>query len=142
MKNTVKVTGAVVVTLTSPRGTRTQEFKNMVVSGGKTFLAQWLAASSQSGPFMPYIAVGDDNTAVEAGDSALGNQTAAALGSVSSALNVLTVEATFGAGVATGDILEAGLFSADGGTMFSRALLVIEKGADEIATLQWNITFD
>lgn len=129
-------------TLTSPRGSRTVESKNMVVSGGKTFLAQWLAAASQSGPFMPYIAVGDDATAVQASDSALGNQTAVSLGSVSSALNVLSIEATFAAGVATGDILEAGLFSADGGTMFSRALIVIEKGADEIATLRWSITFD
>lgn len=138
----IKVEGRVSWTVYGPDGKRRcGGSKNTVVTGGKTALAQWLAASSQSGAFMPYIAVGTSSAAVEASNSALGAQTAIVLGSVSSVTNVFTVVATFGAGVGTGSIAEAGLFQSNGGTMFSRALVSIDKGADESAVLEWNVTF-
>lgn len=142
MELTIKAEGRVSWAVYGPDGKRRcGGSKNTVVTSGKTALAQWLAASSQAGPFMPYIAVGTDATAVEASNVALGTQTAIVLGSVSSATNVFTVAATFGAGVGTGAIEEAGLFQSNGGTMFSRALVSIDKGADESAVIEWNVTF-
>lgn len=143
MKNSIKVTGEVSWEIFGAEGKKRRcgGSKNTVVTGGKTALAQWLAASSQAGPFMPYIAVGTSNAVVGASDSALGAQTAIVLGSTSSASNVFTVSATFGAGVGTGSVAEAGLFQADAGTMFSRALVSIDKGSDESAVITWNVTF-
>jgi hypothetical protein len=142
MDEQIKVEGAVSWTIFGPEGKRRcGGRKNMVVMGGKTALAQWLAAASQSGPFMPYIAVGTGADAVEASQSALVAQVAISLGATSSALNVFTVSATFGAGVGTGNLREAGLFQSNGGTMFSRALITLDKGADESAVIDWNVTF-
>lgn len=142
MKSNIEVSGKVSWTIFGSDGKkRCGGSKNTVVTGGKTALAQWLAASSQSGPFVPYIAVGTGTTAVEATDTALEAQTAIVLGATSSALNVFTVSATFGAGVGTGSIGEAGLFQADAGTMFSRALITLDKGADESALIEWHVTF-
>lgn len=142
MNSSIQVEGRVSWTIYGPDGKRRcGGSKNTVVSGGKNALAQWLAASSQSGAFMPYIAVGTGTDAVEASQTALVAQVAAVLGATASALNVFTVTATFGAGVGTGSLREAGLFQTDGGTMFSRSLFTLDKGADESAVIEWHVTF-
>lgn len=141
MNDLIQVAGAVSWEVFGPEGKRRcGKSKNAVVSGGKTALALWLT-TAQAGSFMPYIAVGTDASAVVVSQSALGAQVDAVLGSTSAASNVFTVSATFGAGVGTGALREAGLFQTDGGTMFSRSLITLDKAADESAVIVWNVTF-
>jgi hypothetical protein len=55
---------------------------------------------------------------------------------------VVTYVATFGPGVGTGAIVEAGIFNAaSSGTMLCRTVFsVVNKGADDAMTITWQIT--
>jgi hypothetical protein len=63
-------------------------------------------------------------------------------GNLSSSTNVWQNQATFGPGVNTGAITEAGLFSASsGGTMFARKVFgVYTKEAGDTVVFTWQIT--
>ena len=115
---------------------------NLVVTAGKNALALWLT-TSQSGGFMPYIGLGTGATAAASGDTALQTELATRVaGSLSSSTNVWTNTAVFGAGVNTGTLTEAGLFSASsGGTMFARqTFTAVAKSASQSITFTWQVT--
>lgn len=117
--------------------------KNVVTTAGLTALAAWLAASSQSTPFMQYIGIGTGTTAADATDTALETEAARKQGSVSSALAVYTNTVTFAAGEGTGAITEAGLLSAaSSGTLFSHQVFsAVNKSASDSLTVTWNVTY-
>jgi hypothetical protein len=121
-----------------------RDIKNVVVTVGKNYLAAWLAAASQAGYFMQYIGLGTGTNAAVAGDTALQTELATRVaGTLSSSTNVWQNVAVFGAGVDTGAISEAGLFSAGAaGTLFARQVFsVINKAAGDSLQVTWQVTF-
>lgn len=116
---------------------------NLIVTIGKSFLAAWLAATSQSNSFMPYTAVGTGTSSPALGNTALQTELARLANTPGSTANVLTLGATYGPGVATGAITEAGLFSAASvGTMFSRVTFSVQNVAPgDTLIVNWSITF-
>jgi hypothetical protein len=137
-----KLTGKVHVTLTNEHGeVIEQRATNLVVTTGKNFTASRMVGTASD--IMSHMAVGSDNTAAAVGNTALG----AELGRVSltagtASGNVVTYTATFGAGVGTGGIQEAGIFNASsGGTMLCRVVFaVVNKGANDTMAITWTVT--
>jgi hypothetical protein len=90
------------------------------------------------------MAVGTDNTATAAGNTALGVQLGSrvSLTSTTVTTNQIAYVATFGVGVGTGALTEAGIFNAStSGTMLCRTVFaVINKGANDTMTITWTIT--
>ena len=93
---------------------------------------------------MTHMAVGTGSTAAAAGNTALETQLGSrvALTSTTVTSNSTAYVATFGAGVGTGALTEAGIFNAStSGTMLCRTLFaVINKGAADTMTITWTIT--
>ena len=137
-----KLTGKVHVTLTNEYGEIVeQRATNLVVTTGKDFTASRMVGTVSN--IMSHMAVGSDNTAAAVGNTALG----AELGRVSltagtASGNVVTYTATFGAGVGTGGIQEAGIFNASsGGTMLCRVVFaVVNKGSNDTMAITWTVT--
>jgi len=145
MNENIKVTGHIDLVLKDESGSikDTREIKNLVVTAGKNYLAAWLAAASQAGYFMQYIGLGTGTTPAAAGDTALETPLATRVaGTVTSSTNVWQNVATFGPGVDTGAVTEAGLFTASSsGTMFARQVFsVINKGAADSLEITWTET--
>ena len=142
----VKVTGAFIVELHGPDGKlkERRDVKNTVTTVGKNYLATWLAAASQSGYFMQYVGLGTGSTAASTSDTDLQTPLSSRVaGTLTSSTNVWQNAATFGAGVDTGAVTEAGVFSASSsGTLLARQVFsVINKGAADSLTVTWQITF-
>lgn len=146
----IKLIGQVNVRLFGPDGVLKQEHTdpNLVVTVGKNYLAAWLAAASQAGEFMSYIALGTGTSGPTSGDTALGTELSGGgysrvLGTLTSAANVWTNTATFAPGNGTGAITEAGLFTAStSGTMFAHQVFpVYNKQAADTMVIVWNVTF-
>lgn len=117
--------------------------ENVVVTVGKNYLALWLTAATQSDYFMRYLALGTGTTAASAADTALETELATRVaGTLSNSTNVWQNQGTFGPGVDTGAITEAGIFTAAAaGTMFARQTFpVVNKGAGDSLQLTWQVT--
>ena len=115
--------------------------KNLVVTVGKDWIASRMVGTAAN--TMGYMAVGTDSTAPAAGNTTLGAEVArVAVTSQTASTNTVTYVATFGAGVGTGALTEAGLFNANtAGTMLSRTTYsVINKGSGDEMTITWVIT--
>lgn len=123
---------------------QTEEATNLIVSSGKNVIADRMN-STPTMAAMSHMAVGTGITAPAVGDTALGAEVAGsrtALGSTTVAANVITYTCTFGAGVGTGALTEAGIFNAaTGGNMLARVTFsVINKGASDSLTITWTVT--
>ena len=120
--------------------------KNVVVTTGHQFMADFMAsaAAAASTFTMRYVAVGSNNTAEAAADTALGTELARVSAIVSTATAIYRLTATFASGVATGNIYEYGVFStltSGAGTMFSRDTEgLITKGANDELIVTTEIT--
>lgn len=146
LREMVKATGKVNYKLFDKDGKIKEEhtYHNLVVTVGKNFLAAWLAASSQANGFMENVGLGTGVTAANVSDVDLETPLATrVVGALTSSTNVYQNVATFNAGVNTGAITEAALFSASsGGTLFARQVFaVINKGAGDSLQVTWQITF-
>lgn len=144
-QETITAKGHIKFDLYGPDGNlkETREIKNVVVTVGKNYLANWLTAATQSTYFMQYIGLGTGTNAANASDTTLQTELSTRVaGSLSSAANVWQNQATFGAGINTGAITESGIFSASsGGTMLARqTFAVINKGAGDSLQVTWQIT--
>ena len=137
-----KLTGKVHVTVTNEHGEVVeQRAANLVVTTGKNFTASRMVGIASN--VMSHMALGSSSTAAAVGDTALG----AELGRVTltagtAATNVVTYTATFGTGVATGGVQEAGIFNASSaGTMLCRVVFaVVNKGANDTIAITWTVT--
>lgn len=139
----LKATGALRVVLTGPDGKikEEHEFKNLVVTTGKKFVASRIVGTASN--VMSHMAIGADNTAPAAGNTTLGSELGrVALGSSIASANVVTYTATFPAGTGTGAVVEAGIFNASSaGTMLCRTTFaVVNKGADDAMSVTWTVT--
>lgn len=146
MEETLKLKGRINFKLFDENGNLKDErnIENTIVTAGKNYLATWLAAASQAGAFMQYIALGTGTTAASSADTALQTETGTRVaGTVTSSTNVWQNIALFGAGVSTGAITEAGILSASSvGTLFARQVFsVINKAAGDSLQITWQVTF-
>ena len=117
----------------------TRHLKNLVVATGKAH------STSNTTAVMSHMAIGSANVAPTTSDTALGTETArVALDSANVVSNTVTYVATYGAGVGTGPITEAGIFNnASTGTMLCRTRFdVVNKGAADFIVITWNVTVE
>ena len=139
----LKASGSLRVVVTGADGKvkEEHEFKNLVVTVGKNFVASRMVGTASA--VMSHMAVGSNNTAAAAGDTALGAELGrVALATSTATTNVVTYTATFSAGTGTGAIVEAGIFNASSaGTMLCRTVFaVVNKGVDDALSITWTIT--
>ena len=139
----LKASGSLRVVVTGKDGQvkEEREFKNLVVTVGKNFVASRMVGTSAN--VMRHMAIGSSSTAAAAGDTALGGELGrVALASASATDNVVTYTATFPAGTGTGAVVEAGIFNAaSAGTMLCRTVFaVVNKGADDAMSVTWTVT--
>jgi hypothetical protein len=115
---------------------------NLIVDTGKQGIADQLLAAPTI-PKPTHMGIGTGTTAPAVANTALVAETGTrqALTKTRSG-NVVTNVATFGAGVGTGAITEAGIFTAvTVGTMYSRIVFsAINKGANDTLELTWTYT--
>lgn len=149
MKDTIhqfEITGLLDIVLLGPNGEikDVRHEKNIITTAGKEYLAGRMANNSTTA--MSHMAIGTNNTVASESQTALIAEVArvgltGSTGSASGA--VATFAATFGAGVGTGAITEAGIFSASSsGTMLNRAVFsVINKAAGDSLSINWTVTF-
>ena len=137
-----KLTGKVHVTVTNERGEVVeQRAANLVVTTGKNFTASRMVGTADN--VMSHMALGSNNTAAAVGDTALlGELGRVALTAGTATNNVVTYTATFGQGVATGGVQEAGIFNASSaGTMLCRVVFaIVNKGANDTIAITWTVT--
>lgn len=142
IQENVKITGALQVTLTGPDGNVKQELNihNLVVTTGKQFIAARMVGTPTA---MSHMAVGSGTVDPVVGDTTLGTELGrVALTSGTATGAVVTYIASFGAGVGTGAVSEAGIFNdSSAGTMLCRTeFAVVNKGADDALSITWTIT--
>lgn len=143
MQSSIKVTGALKVTVTNKDGIIVEErnIPNLVVTAGKTHIASRMVGTSSG--VMSHMAVGTDNTSPAAGDTTLGSEAGrVAVTSYTSSTNTVTAVATFPAGTGTGALVEAGLFNASssGDLLCRTTFSTVNKGASDSVSITWTIT--
>lgn len=114
---------------------------NLVVDIGKSYIASRMIGISPT--VMTNIALGSNSTSPTGGDATLGTELGRVVMTSSTSLNnVVTYTATFGAGIATGGIQEAGIFNAtSAGTMLCRTTFpVVNKGSADSIAISWSVT--
>lgn len=147
MNEGIKITGSVRKQLFDEKGILIYDHTdhNLIVTVGKAFLASWLTAATQSTPFMSYMGLGTGSTAPVIGNTTLETPLPTRVqGTLTSSSNVWQNVTTFGPGIDTGAITEAGLFSlGSGGTMFARNVFsVVNKGAGNSFVVTWQVTLN
>ena len=145
IQDTIKMTGRLNIVLTDADGNvkDQREVDNLVVTVGKSYVASRMKDATATA--MSHMSVGTTSTAPAVGDTALGAEIASsrtALTSTTVTTNSVAYVCTFGTGVGTGAIVEAGIFNASSaGTMLCRTTFsVINKGASDTLTITWTVT--
>lgn len=147
MNETVKVTGELNIVLRDQYGNVKQEVHvpNLVVDTGKAFIAARMAGTPA---IMSHMAAGIVATAPASNNTLLLSENGrAAFDQVATVTNnVVAYKSTFGPGVSTGALVEAGIFNsgtANSGTMLCRTVFsVINKGTTDSLTINWNVTIN
>ena len=150
LKDSIKLTGEMKLTLTNGEGNVTQEVivPNTVVTAGKNFIAGRLKDTGGGYTIpvqMSHMELGTGTTGANVANTALetvisGSRTA--LTSTTVTANAVAYVVTFPAGTGTGAVTEAGIFNASSsGTMIARTEFdVINKAAADSLTVSWTIT--
>jgi len=143
---TFKVSGTLELVLTDKNGVvQTQRKHNIVTNVGLAYIASRIKDASATA--MTHMAIGSNNTAAAAGNTALGNElgrvTLDSTTLVTTTLTNDTVQyvAVFPAGTSTGTITEAGLFNASSaGSLLCRSVFAaIAKSAEISLTITWKL---
>jgi hypothetical protein len=142
IQENIKITGKVSIKLFDQSGELkdSRDINNLVVTTGKEFIAARMVGTPTE---MSHMAIGADNTAADAGDTALGSELGrVGLTSDTSSGAVVTYVATFPAGTGTGAVVEAGILNASSsGTLLCRTVFsVVNKGSNDAMTITWQIT--
>lgn len=142
----MSVNGRLSVVLFDAQGNvkQSQDVPNLVVDAGLAFIASRMKDTTDAA--MSHMAVGSGTTAAAGAQTALVTQIGSrvALTSTTVTANATAYVATFGAGVGTGAITEAGIFNAStAGTMLCRTVFsVVNKGASDTLQITWTITLN
>jgi hypothetical protein len=143
---TIRATGIVTLNLYNAYGELIDQTitKNLVVTSGLNFMASRMAGTTAN--VMSHMAVGSNNTGALPANTDLGTlvgtrQSLTVAGGTASGATV-TYGCSFGQGVSTGALQEAGIFNAGtAGTMLCRTTFaVINKGANDTLVISWAIT--
>lgn len=140
-----KLHGAMELVLQKADGSvETRQKDNLIVDVGFDLICDALGKAASRPGVISHIAVGTGTAAVASSQTALTTELSrlAATYAHTALTKVFTMTATFGAGVATGAITEAGVFNAaSAGTMLDRVVFgVINKGADDTLTVTFTFT--
>lgn len=145
IQDAIQMKGRLNIVLTDAFGEvkEQREVDNLVVTVGKNYIASRMKDATATA--MSHMAVGTTSTAAAVGDTTLGAEIASsrtALTSTTVTTNSVAYVCTFGAGVGTGAVVEAGIFNAaSAGTMLCRTVFsVINKGASDTLTITWTVT--
>jgi hypothetical protein len=138
----IKAKGELQIKLFGPDGKLKSEktVPNLVVTTGKTFIAARMVGTPTA---MSHMAIGSGTVDPVVGNTTLGTELArVTLTSSASSGAVVTYVASFGAGVGTGAVTEAGILNASSaGTLLCRTeFSVVNKGADDSMSITWTIT--
>lgn len=120
--------------------------RNLIVTAGLNHIRSFLldSVTPSAEVRMGWIAIGSDATAVSAANTTLGTELARGAVSTYTAggTGVATIDRTFGAGVGTGTITEAGVFNnATTGTMLNRVTFAaVTKGAGDSLKVTFTLT--
>jgi hypothetical protein len=140
----LKATGSVNIVIHDENGKQKENFiiPNMVVTSGLGFISSRMKDTTATA--MTHMGVGTGSTAAALANTALGTALGSRVSLTSTTVTgaAIAYVATFGAGVSTGAITEAGIFNAStSGTMLCRTVFsVINKGANDTMTITWTIT--
>ena len=142
-KDHVAATGALKIIVQGADGAvkQEQEVKNLVVNAGLAYIASRMKDATATA--MSHMAVGSGAVAAASANTALGSELGrVALTSTTVTSNSVAYVATFGAGVGTGAVTEAGLFNAaSAGTMLCRTVFaVVNKEAGDTMSITWTVT--
>lgn len=144
----IKMIGDVNIKVFAADGSLKEEkqVKNLVVSVGKTYIANRMQSNSVQS-VMNTMAIGTSSATPAVGNTTLGIEAGrVALASFSASSNQVTATATFPAGTGTGAITEAGIFNpasagGSGGNMLCRTTFpVVNKAAGDSIAVTWVIT--
>ena len=117
---------------------------NIIVNVGFDFIADAIGKEVGRPAAMSHIAIGSGTTAPDATQTALVSEITrlAATYAHTAGTKTFSFQATFGAGVGTGAITEAGVLNAStGGILFDRVTFaVVNKGADDTMTATFTFT--
>ena len=145
LKDNIKMTGELKLTLTNEKGDVTKEVivPNTVVTAGKGFIASRMKDATATA--MSHMELGTGSTGAVVANTTLETVIASsrtALTSSTVTTNSVAYVATFGAGVGTGAVTEAGIFNASSaGTMLCRTTFsVINKAAADTLGITWTVT--
>ncbi len=144
IENVKGTKGELNIVLRDGAGNVTQEVTvpNLVVDTGLAYIASRMKDTTLNA--MSHMAVGEGTTNPAAGDTALEAQLGSRVSLTSTTVTANAIEyvATFGAGVGTGAVTEAGIFNAStSGTMLCRTeFAVINKGSADSMTITWTVT--
>ena len=145
------IKGTVHIVLRGPDGKIKQEqtVNNILTATGLTHMANRISGVSAPAA-MGWMAVGTNNTAAAVGNTLLGAEVArvalspaVSLVTTTQANDTIQYQATFGAGVGTGALVEAGVFgvaTANTGPMLNRLVFgVITKDAADSLGFTWKV---
>lgn len=121
-----------------------RKLKNLIVTAGLNAVRQQVLKSAAQPAAFDYCAIGEDDTAAAAGNTALGSEADREQGTYSEPGSAQgKIATTFDAGEGTGTITEAGLLNAasDGTLLNRQTFTAIDKGADDSLTVNWTFTF-
>jgi hypothetical protein len=143
LEESLQVLGKLSITLTGPDGKVKEEriLANLIVQVGKNYLASAILASAST-PFT-YMALGTGVTAPALGDTTLTTELVRqAFSSSSLTTNVALMTTTYGPGVGTGALTEAGILNAPAaGILLSHVTFaVVNKGVLDTITIAWTVT--
>ena len=141
--NALSAKGRLTIELFDKEGTllETQEVKNVVVNNGLNYIASRMKDASATA--MSLMAIGSDNTAAAAGNTALGTELGrVALTSTTVTSNSVAYVGDFPAGTGTGAVVEAAILNASsGGTLLCRTVFsVVNKAAADTLKITWTVT--
>ena len=118
----------------------TQEIKNVVVNNGLNYIASRMKDATATA--MSHMAIGSDNTAAAAGNTALGTELGRVALTSTVTSNSVAYVGDFPAGTGTGAVVEAGILNAgSGGTLLCRTVFsVVNKAAADTLKITWTVT--
>jgi len=150
LQENIKASGLVQFQLLDEHGNlKEQQSTNLVVNTGLRFIAESMLKTTTNSPArMTHMAVGSGTNNADPANAALQNQLARVDLDSSTSVTTNTTNdavqyvATFGAGVGTGAVTEAGIFNdPTAGTMLCRTVFpVINKGELDTLVITWKVT--
>jgi hypothetical protein len=143
-----KVVGKLTIDLFDETGAlkSSKTVDNLVVTAGLGFITSRMTGTASA--IMSHMAVGTSSTAPARGDTTLGAEiarvalTSTTVATVTYTNDSVVYAATFGTGVGTGALVEAGILNAStGGTLLCHtAFATVNKGASDTMAITWTVT--